>query len=39
MKQCHSVVPFWHCTLLGQVIKGLDSWLYVFGHLIDGGFG
>jgi hypothetical protein len=32
-------LPFWHCTPLGQVIKGLDFWSRVFHHSLDRGFG
>jgi len=32
-------LPFWHCTPLGQVIKGLDLWLRVVHHSLDGRFG
>ena len=28
-------LPFWHCTPLGQVIKGLDFWSRVFHHSVD----
>jgi len=31
--------PFWHCTPLGQVIKGLDFWSRVFHHSLDRRFG
>ena len=28
-------LPFWHCTPLSQVIKGLDFWSGVFHHSLD----
>ena len=29
------LIPFWHCTPLGQVIKCLNFWSWVFHHSLD----